>query len=61
MALSKTEIEEVMKFTHDTITYDKIEKIFWQELCETHKIIGTWFSSTNITVPDHAFILTTSR
>ena len=28
MALSKTEIEEVMKFTHDTITYDKIEKIF---------------------------------
>lgn len=28
MTLSKTEIEEVMKFTHDTITYDKIEKIF---------------------------------
>lgn len=38
---------KLFRFSNFYFPVDKIEKIIWQNFCETHKIPGTQFSSTN--------------
>lgn len=55
---------KLLKFSNFYFPIDKIEKIMWQDFCETQKIITeTKFNSTNTdcSVPDHAFMPMTPR